>query len=242
MEFSVVILTQTDSPRLSNAIGSALRWSDDVVVVYDADSVPHDFASVWQNVCIVAHKLTSFAEQRNIGTSVCRYEWILHVDSDEEITNALGSFLKNFASDAYRAYEVPTRTYLWGQPVKHAFGREYHVRLHHRAIAWVGAVHEVLDVSRNQVGRLAYGLFLQHYTVDSLGQWIMKTSKYVQQEARHDTGVHHRVRGPLRPLYRVAKVYLLNGGFLDGWIGLIVALLTFIYETLAIIAAWESKL
>lgn len=241
MEFSVVILTQPNSPRVSNAIRSALRWSDDVVVVYDADIVPEDFMSEWQNVRFVAHKLMSFAEQRNIGVSACRYEWILHVDSDEEVTDSLGGFLKSFVSRVHRAYEVPRRTYLWSQPVKHAFGKEYHVRLHRREIVWVGVVHEVLDVPLNQVGRIVHGLFLEHYTVDSLDQWIIKTSKYVQQEARHVTGVRHRVHGPLRPVYRVVKVYIFNGGFLDGGIGIVVALLTFIYETLAIIAVWEQK-
>lgn len=240
MKFSIVILAQPNVVRLPNAIQSALRWSDDVVVVWDAEAVPNHIESQRPNVNIT-HKLISFAEQRNIGVNACKHEWILHVDSDEEVSDELGVHLRELDDGAYQAYGVPLRTYLWGRPVNHAFGREYHVRLHHRTMQWSGTIHEVVDVPSNRVGRLTYGLFLKHYTVDSLHQWMMKTSKYVEQEARHDVGASHRLKGPLRPLYRTTRVYLLNAGFMDGWMGIIVALLTLVYEVLVVIATWESR-
>lgn len=52
----------------------------------------------------------SFAEQRNFAKTLCRGDWILHIDVDEKYTPSLGRVIRNLAQPdvPYIGYSFPT--------------------------------------------------------------------------------------------------------------------------------------
>jgi glycosyltransferase involved in cell wall biosynthesis len=87
---SVVILTYNEELNLPHALKSVQGWSDDVHVV-DSGSTDETVAIArkW-NAQIHHHPWKDWADQRNWTLDSCpiKYEWVLFLDADEQLTAA----------------------------------------------------------------------------------------------------------------------------------------------------------
>ena len=89
---SAVILSKNSEKKIEKCLSSLKGWADEILLVdggstdktreiakqYDAKVYTHPFSG-------------SFAEERNFGTDKASSEWVLQLDSDEIVTDALKS-------------------------------------------------------------------------------------------------------------------------------------------------------
>jgi len=110
IKISGFIIAKNESQRISNAINSIKNIVDEIIVI-DSGSTD-DTVSISEKLGakVVFNEWSGYVKQKSFGESLCRNNWILNIDADEELTDELQQEIKEkFSSssyDKYRAYDI----------------------------------------------------------------------------------------------------------------------------------------
>ena len=107
---SVLILTFNEEANLPRCLKS-VAWSDDVLVV-DSFSTDRTVEIAKKfGARVLEREFDHFAGQRNFGLDMgeLRHDWVLHLDADEVVTEALRDEMIAVRQGSYHAYRVPSR-------------------------------------------------------------------------------------------------------------------------------------
>jgi glycosyltransferase involved in cell wall biosynthesis len=237
---TVIIITFNEERNIVDCIRSVS--SADEVSVVDSGSTDLTLRLAGaEGVRVVSHPMIDFADQRNYATSLAMGDWILHVDADERISGALWQELRSkIATNNATGYKIPRLNYIFGRPLRHGgWYPHYQFRLIRRDQGhWVRTVHETVAVS-GVIGRLTQPLI--HYGHPNIEVFVAKLNAYTSIEAREKQGSVLRLSLlalTYPPAYFLYK-YVFQGGFLDGWRGLAIALLLAYYRGVAFLKALE---
>ena len=206
------------------------------------------------NIQIIMHKLNGdFASQRNFGMEKAKGEWVLFVDADEEVTEELkNEILSACHSELVSESEIPKQvfdreaqtesvrddtTQLNGFYFKRQdffegrwlkYGETSDVRLlrlaRKKSGKWQGRVHERW-LAEGMVGNLTSPLL--HYPHKTLSEFLTEINYYstIRAKELHETGVSVRFWQIIfYPKIKFLQNYFLKLGFLDGFPGLIMAI------------------
>ena len=168
-----------------------------------------------------------FGVQKNRAIDACTGDWVLSIDADERVPEALrDEILMALRAPAFEVYEMPRRSYYCGRFMRHSgWWPDYVRRLFRRGAARFSPapVHESLQTDKN-VGRLRAAL--EHWSFRTLEDVLDKVNRYsslsapvVLQRGRRPTimtAVLHGVAAFIR-------TYFLRRGFLDGGHGFMLA-------------------
>ncbi|MGH8148781.1 MAG: glycosyltransferase family 2 protein, partial [Steroidobacteraceae bacterium] len=171
-----------------------------------------------------------YRSQKDFAVRAARYDWVLCLDADERVSDALRAELERLRAQGFpghAGWSIPRVTDYFGRFLRH--GNAYPDRLvrlfDRRRGGWTGReIHEHTAVS-GRVGRLAGKLL--HYSYRSLGDHEQRMQRYAQlmAESLHAAGRRGRLCAVLvNPAWRFFRGYVLRLGFLDGWRGLAFAL------------------
>ncbi|KKU80292.1 MAG: Glycosyl transferase family 2 [Candidatus Amesbacteria bacterium GW2011_GWA2_47_70] len=139
---SVSIIALNKEVILPQCLDSARKASDDVVIITNA-----------------GHKFVNFADQKNYAASKCKYDWVLSLDADEELSPELVYELRtiNYEYAAAVAYRIPRLNIIFGKAILHSNwepAADTHIWLFDKTkCRWVGEVHEEI-VADGPVGQL----------------------------------------------------------------------------------------
>lgn len=243
MKIGVAIIVGNVTPKLENCLGR-LKWADEIVLVHDGSNprAIDDIGSSNPNVKVYFRPFDNFANQKNFALSMTSNEWILSIDSDEEVSPALEREIQALPEDPTQvAFMIGFITFFGKRAMRFGpFLKEYHVRLFRRQLRFSGTVHEVLLFGNARVGRLRSPIL--HYTYDGVEQFLEKVNRYTTLEAAHMgyTSVS-TLRALTRIPWRFIKYYLLRLGFLDGWLGLLNALVLAIYPFIVVVKTLDQN-
>jgi glycosyltransferase involved in cell wall biosynthesis len=255
---SVLILTHNEEQDLPAALAS-VAWCDDVHVFDSCSTDATATLARAAGATVTERPFDNYAAQRNaaLDSLPFRHDWIFILDADERITPALAVELQSVTQSApieVAAYKVRRRDFLFGRWLQHAQMSPWYVRLVRRGRAhYWREVNEVLQVD-GEVRSLAHPL--DHFPFSKgLDHWRAKHDRYSSLEAKwtaeqsgqqhyslrkalfdrdfherrlHQKGIFYRMPG--RPWIKFAYLYLLRGGFLDGYAGYTYARLQAGYE------------
>jgi glycosyltransferase involved in cell wall biosynthesis len=243
---TVTVVAWNEENRLRDCLES-VAWADEIVVV-DAEStdktvqLAREFTEkVW------VRPWPGFARQKNFAIEQASGEWILSLDADERVTPELCARIRRILAEGGPAdgYRLPRRNIFWGAWVRHGgLYPDYQLRLFRRSAGRFveDAVHESVEV-RGRVDTLAEAL--DHRSYRDVEDFVRRSNRYSTLAAQ-DWGRHRRrARVPdliLKPLGRFCTMYVIRGGFLDGWRGLVLAVLYAHYVFLRMAKAWEAGL
>ena len=228
---SVVILAKNEADRVPAALAS-VAFADDVVVADTGSSDATQEAVRLAGARFVPIGWDGFVGSRNRALALARHDWVLVLDADERVTEALrGEILSILEADdpEVAGYRMPRLSYFLDRPIRHgSWYPDLKLRLGRRSSglrAEGGRVHEALAVD-GPVGRLASPLV--HYPYRDLSDAVRKASRYAQlgAEDRYDRGARGSAAGLfLRPAFEFVRCLVLKRGFLDGAVGWSVAFL-----------------
>ena len=242
---SVTIIAWNEEERLRACLES-VGWADEIVVV-DAESTDKTVAlarefsdKVW------VRPWPGFAAQKNFALDQAAGTWILSMDADERVTPELGERIKAIVKDDGPAdgYLIPRRNVFWGAWVRHGgLYPDYQLRLFRRGAGRFveDAVHESVTVT-GWVEPLAEPLLHQSYR--DLEDFVRRSNRYSTLAASdllrrgRSVGVADLI---MKPLGRFLSMYIIRRGFLDGWRGLVLAILYAEYVFLRMAKIWESR-
>ena len=242
---SVVIITKNEADNISAALESA-RWADDIVVV-DSGSTDNT-ANIAKRFTerVFNHEWLGYGAQKNYAASLATYDWVLSIDADERISEALASEIKMLIDSKPNAngYRIPRVTRYLGRWIRTTdWYPDYQLRLFNRRFSrWnENLVHESVVVE-GSVGRLhnelehhAYRHMTHH--LETIEHYTTLAAKQMRQDGRLATWFDIALRPPLAFL----RNYFLRGGIRDGTVGLVVSILNSYYVFLKFAKLWATR-
>ena len=227
---SACIITFNEADRIEACLRS-LGFCDELLVVdsHSSDGTRERASALGARV--IARDWPGYRSQKQFAVDAAAHDWVLCVDADEVVSAALRDeivALKERGFTDAAGYSVPRITDYFGRFLRH--GNAYPDRLvrlfDRRRGGWVGEeIHENTRVT-GRVRRLSG--HLEHFSYRSLGDHLNRMQRYADLMAQ---ALYARGRRCgllpvlLNPQWRFVRGYLLRLGFLDGWRGLVFALI-----------------
>ena len=237
---AAVLIVKNEAAMLPQCLAH-LGWVDELVVV-DDESTDETVAIAEQHGAkVFSRKLDRFDTQRNYAMDQATCDWILSIDADEVVPDALADEIREVLErpDAADVYGIPFQHKISGRWVSHGGWGAPLTRLFKQHVRWTGAVHE-------QIGReWSYGVLrhsVLHYSHRNIGEFLSKLGRYTDDEAQArvaEGNVPTRTKLLLSPLRDFYRRYLVEKGYRDGTLGLILAVLMAFYVFVARAKAWE---
>lgn len=236
MKITATIITLNEERNIARAIES-LRCCDEILVL-DSGSTDRT-VELAQNLGarVIEAGWRGYAGQKNWAAEQAGNDWILSLDADEALSEALEAEIWSLKKNGprFEAYTMPRLARYLGKWILHSgWYPDRKVRLYHRAHAkWVGdVVHESVQPS-GTVGHLDANIL--HFTIDSLSEHVKSLDRYTTLAAQDlvERKVHIGLwRLIVDPPWTFIKTYFFQRGFQDGLEGVIIAYMAAFYTFL----------
>lgn len=241
MELSAVILTKNNKDIIGSLIDN-LSFCDEVVVVDDFSDDGTDIVAKQHGAKVFKRELNeNFAKQRNFGLDHCLGEWVIFVDSDENVSDELKKeILRVINNNTISAYQIRRNNQFLGKVLKHGeAGAVELTRLAKKNSGrWERNVHEYWNV-KGKTGRLKG--YLNHNPYKSLDEFVEKINNYSSMHAKANYKEGKKsslLKIAFYPGLKFLSNYILKIGFLDGVYGFVFALLMSLHSFLAWSKLW----
>ena len=227
---SVAIIACNEAHRIARCLQS-VAFADQVVVL-DSGSTD-DTVAIARGLGAdveVTPDWPGFGPQKNRSLARCRYRWVLSIDADEQVSDALAAEILRVLREApaeatVAGYWLRRSSRYCGQVIRHGlWGNDRVLRLFERQRGRFtdARVHESLVCDGET--RVLEGI-LVHDSVDSPEDARSKARRYafLGAEALRARGRGGSLQGGVHAGWSFVRGYLLRAGFLDGRFGLTLA-------------------
>jgi len=223
---SAVVLAKNNEATIEKTLEALSEFDD--VVVYDNGSsdATMEIAKRFSNVNLVEGAFRGFGWSKNKAASYAKHEWILIVDSDEVVDDALREELESKELDKHTVYIINFRAFYKNIEVKHCGWNNQKIkRLYNKTITKYNDndVHEDI-ITEGLKTELLRGNML-HYSYQSIEQFVNKANTYSTLFAKNNVG--KKSSSPTKAFFNGAysfiKTYIFKQGFRDGYVGLVIA-------------------
>jgi len=244
-KISAIIITLNEEKNIERCLQS-LDWADEIVVI-DSFSTDRTVALCKKYTNrIIQHKWDGFAQQKIFATSQARYDWIFSIDADEEVSDQLKYEIIRIkqSTPAAQAYRMPRKMFYLGKWITHgSWYPDYKVRLFNRQHGhWEGLdIHEYWQV-KGSCEKLKGDLL--HYSYKDITDHLQKINTLTSKAAAEmlKKGERNSVWNLIiNPFLKFFKSYFIQAGFLDGFVGLIIASMGSYYVFLKYLKLWELR-
>lgn len=242
-KLSVTIITFNEEKNIERCLES-VKWADEIVVVdsYSTDRTVEICRRFTDRIYL--HQFEGHIEQKNISLSCTAGEWILAVDADEIISEALRAEIKKVLSapQSFDGFYINRENYYLGERIRHSgWSPDYKIRLFRKEKGiWSGINPHDSIMLKGKVGRLKAPIL--HYSYPDLSRHFATIDFFTTITAREyfKSGKRCKLSDLLiRPKLAFLKKYFLKCGFLDGIRGIMIAVTTFFYVFLKYAKLWE---
>lgn len=263
---AAVILTRNEALDIAGCVRSCSFA--DAVFVFDSYSTD-ETVGIARSLGATVHQrvFTNYAEQRNAAIAVASgYNWILMVDADERIPEALAKEIRariKECSPRTTMFSVRRKDYFQGRWLRRSSGYPTWFRRLFRPGS-VRFTREVNELAETVGANECLTQHFEHYPFSKgLAYWIERHNRYSSMEAVRLVAEESEAipwlcnwldpfqrrclmkrifyRLPFRPAIAFWGLYLLRGGFLDGRPGLHYCRLRAMYETMIDLKRVEAK-
>jgi glycosyltransferase involved in cell wall biosynthesis len=243
---TVIVPCKNERNNIAQCIESFQRLADEILI---ADSGSTDdtleIASRYPKVRIIRRDYITSGDFKNWAIPQASHEWVLIVDADERITPELANEIQLELSrgPSFDGYWIYRNNHFMGHPLRYGDARTDSVlRLFKRERGrYVGpSDHGEVEISTGKVGTLRNRM--THYSVWSYDHVMFKYDRYTSLQAKQWYEAGKRTsyfKLLVRPAFRFFREYILQGGILDGKVGLQQAWLCAFYSYLKQARLWE---
>ena len=228
-KLTAIIPTFNEAHNISEVLKS-VAFADEIMVV-DSFSTDNTVELAQAHTDFIIQREYAYsASQKNWAIPQASHEWILLVDADERITPDL----KNEIQNVLRGPIDEDIDGYWMYRQNHFMGKEVHfsgwrgdkvIRLFRKSncIYEDKQVHAEI-ISNGRFDFLKSKLF--HNTYTTFDSHINKLNRYAWWQANdynEKTGTLTAYHFIVKPAWSFFKHYILQGGFRDGWVGLVIS-------------------
>jgi glycosyltransferase involved in cell wall biosynthesis len=235
MKISAVIITFNEERNIERCIQS-LRGVVDEIVVVDSYSTDNTEVICKRFGCrFVKHAFGGYIEQKNYALAQAGNEYVLSLDADEALSDSLKkSILKvkqQGEGSAATGYTMNRLTNYCGSWIRHgSWYPDRKLRLFNRKKSCWGGDNPHDKVIMDE-GCKAVWLpgDLYHYSFYTVEEHRKQSLKFADISARALYARGRRaglIQVLFRPLFKIFRDYLFKLGFLDGYYGLLICMIT----------------
>jgi glycosyltransferase involved in cell wall biosynthesis len=231
MEISAVLITFNEERRLEGALKSLAGIASEIVVVDCRSSdetakIAHRYTDR-----VFERAWTNFADQKNFGNDQASHPWILSLDADERVSPELRQELEELKKTEpdVDAFCIPRKVYYLGRWIRHSgWYPDRKLRLFRKGAArWEGEyVHEKLAFE-GRTEKLKG--CIHHFTYRDIHEHLVRINNFSDLGAQKLYARKKKARWYhllLLPFFRFVRAYVWKLGFLDGFSGLVISVLT----------------
>lgn len=230
-KISAVIITLNEEANIKRCLDSLKNVSDEILV-FDSHSVDRTVEIAKScGAKAVLREWKGYAQTKNEANAGDEHDYILWLDADEALSDELKSNILQIKSNLSGAYTFNRLNNYCGKWIKHGgFYPDRKVRLFNRNEAkWEGDfVHEKIVLNKKVEVSHVEGDVL-HYSYRSIQEHLTRIEKYSSLGAQQLIAENARfkfLKMIFNPAFRFVKNYFFRVGFLDGYYGLHLNLLT----------------
>jgi len=232
VKLSAVIITYNEEKNIGRCIDSLKDVADEIVVV---DSYSKDRT---EEICrergarFMQHEFEGHIEQKNFALSQVTYDHVLSIDADEALSDSLSqSMLKIKGNWTHDGYYMTRLNYYCGKWIRH--GGWYPDRklrlIDRRKGKWAGLnPHDRFVL--NDVGTTgSVSGDLLHYSYYTINGHLAQTHNFssISAKAMYADGARSNLFKILvNPTIKFLKDYFIKLGFLDGYYGLVISVIS----------------
>ncbi len=226
---SACVIAFNESDRIEDCVRS-VSFCDEVIVVdsHSTDDTRERAAALGARV--IERDWPGYRSQKQFAVEAAGNDWVLCVDADERVSERLRweiERLREHGFEGCAGWSIPRITEYFGRFLRH--GNAYPDRLvrlfDRRRGRWSGdEIHENTRVE-GRIGRLRG--HLEHFSYRNLTDHHVRMQRYAElmAGALHARGKRCGLGKVLvNPAWRFFRGYVLRLGFLDGWRGMVFAL------------------
>jgi glycosyltransferase involved in cell wall biosynthesis len=231
MEISAVLITFNEERRLEGALKSLAGIASEIVVVDCRSS--DETAKIARRYTdrVFERAWTNFADQKNFGNDQASHPWILSLDADERVSPELRQELEELKKTEpdVDAFCIPRKVYYLGRWIRHSgWYPDRKLRLFRKGAArWEGEyVHEKLAFE-GRTEKLKG--CIHHFTYRDIHEHLVRINNFSDLGAQKLYARKKKARWYhllLLPFFRFVRAYVWKLGFLDGFSGLVISVLT----------------
>jgi len=226
MNISAVVLSKNSEKTIRKTLES-LKGFDDVVV-YDngSDDLTMKIAQEYSNVNLVQGEFKGFGWTKNNAASFAKHDWILIIDSDEVVDLELLEILKTKVLDEKCVYKLNFKAFYKEIQVKYCGWNNQKIkRLYNKRLTHYNKndVHEDIITDDFRIEELKGNV--EHYSYHSISQFLIKADHYSTLFAQNNVGKKKSspIKAYFNGFYSFIRTYIFKRGFLDGYVGLVIA-------------------
>lgn len=225
---SAFIATHNEEQRIRRCLES-IKWCDEIVVVDDNST------DRTKEVCreytdrIFNRKWDGYANQKNFAMQQTKNDWVLLMDSDEELSPDLIKEIQNEFQNLppdICGYEMPRKVFYLGRWINHSgWYPDYKLRLYRKSKGYMGGEdpHEtfILDGKTKKLKN-----DLLHYSYRDISEQVRTLNRYSSIFAEHRRWKPSDFfKMIIKPPVKFLEVYFSKAGILDGFQGFAIAVM-----------------
>jgi glycosyltransferase involved in cell wall biosynthesis len=227
---SVIIIVKNEEANLPRCLRS-VQWADEIIVL-DSGSSDNSIAIAKEYTeKVYSTDWQGYGRQKQRALDRARGTWVLNLDADEsvdaELKKAICLAIAQNKADAYR---IPIHLNFYGKPLRYSWSPKRHVRLFKRQGARYSdnIIHEaVLLPPKAKIGKIKQAI--HHHSFQDISHALYKMNIYSTYSAKMRIKKNHSpsfLRIILGSGWMFFRCYFLQGGFLEGRDGFVLAVLS----------------
>lgn len=244
LPISVIILTNRSDELFVQSLQSAQFAAEVIVVDNNSENDWRQLAKTHTFTLFrYQDQITNFAEVRNWAMKQTQHDWVLFLDSDEMLTKSAPEQLQRvLLEDLYDGLYLLRSDIFHGRQLQHGeAGNQPILRLFKKDLTHFNrAIHEVAKVN-GTVGQSEIRIL--HYAHPNISSFLASVAQYSleigETYPRDKLGLLLELL--LFPPAKFMHNYLLRLGFLDGWPGLVYAVIMSLHSLTVRARAYEKN-
>ena len=229
VEISIVIITFNEEKNIGRCLDSVAGLAKDIVVVDSFSTDKTKEICIAKGARFVEHKFDGHIEQKNYAISQAKNQYVLSLDADEALTEALKKEIKNIINNwEYDAYVFNRLTNYCGTWIKHSgWYPDKKLRLWDVTKGkWGGEnPHDMVIMDKGSSTK-KIALDILHYSYYTIEDHLKQVEYFtnINSKAAFENGKkssHFKIF--YKSTFKFFRDYILKKGFLDGHAGFLIA-------------------
>ena len=237
IKLSAVIITLNEEKNIQDCIDSVKDVADEIVIVDSFSTDKTEEICRNSGVQFFQHAWEGYGQQKNWGNAQASYDYILSLDADERLSDGLKENILKIKQDwQYDVYSFNRLTYFHNRKIKYISYPDRQLRLFNRKkTQWnENTVHEGILID-NGVTVKCIPKDIIHYSYKDIHDQVDRLNKYSTLSARRSDDLGEKTsifKLIFSPTFLFIKNYFFRFGFLDGYFGFVICLITAHYSFL----------
>ena len=227
---SVVVITLNEERNISRCLESVRAIADEIVVVDSGSSDTTPQICAHYGARFVTHPFEGHIQQKNFALTQCTHDAVLSIDADEslspELCVSIARVKNEWTADGYSMNRLTNYCGTW---IRHGgWYPDRKVRMFRKSQgAWTGVnPHDRFALSLPSARVVHLSGDLLHYSYYTVSDHLRQVDYFTGITAR-EMAMQGRSAGVFRtivaPPFRFFRDYVIKGGWMDGYHGLVVA-------------------